>query len=95
MKLQFRAVKCAARVPENHAGAFFLQVEEVEFVAQYTMVDIVHDDTPFDLILQRLRIDAANGGPETPKAPSVSGGAFGGLPQLPASSVRNLQTTRL
>jgi hypothetical protein len=82
-------------VPENHAGAFFLLMEEVEFVAQYTMVDVVHDDTPFDLILQILRIDAANGGPETPKAPSVSGGAFGGLPQLPASSVRNLQTTRL
>jgi len=46
-------------------------------------------------MLQLLQIGTANGGPETPKAPSVSGGAFGGLPQFPASSVRNLQTTRL
>jgi hypothetical protein len=82
-------------VPENHACAFFLQVEEVEFVAQYTMVDVVHDDAPFVLTLQMRWIDAANGGPEMPKAPSVSGGALGGLPQLLASSVRNLQTTRL
>ncbi|MFM0249379.1 hypothetical protein [Paraburkholderia sediminicola] len=82
-------------MPENHAGAVFLLMEKVEFIAQYTMIDIVHSHAPFGLMLQILQIDAANGGPETPKAPSVSGGAFGGLPQLLASSVRNLQTTRL
>jgi len=67
-------------------------MEEVEFIADYTMVDIVHSLAPFDRL---PRMDAANGGLETPKAPSVSGEAFGGLPQRPAASACNLQTTRL
>jgi hypothetical protein len=29
-------------MPENHAGAFLLLVEEVQFVTQYAVIDVVH-----------------------------------------------------
>lgn len=58
----------SSRMPENHAGAFVLLMEEVECVAELPMVEVVQSILLF--------VDVGDGGePETQEAPSVAGGA--------------------
>jgi hypothetical protein len=72
----------AARVPENHAGTLFLLMKKIEPIAWYTMVDVVHDHVPSVRMSRLPRSMPQTERPETPKAPSVSGGAFRDLPLL-------------
>ena len=59
----------AARVPEHHAGALFLLMEQVHAVADGAVVVVVHF-----VLLENPGTDEAA---KKAKAPSVAGGALG------------------